>query len=90
MLNEQADFSVNSCSTGDFVTQQGFDAKENEILGSGNFEVIKGGTFYDADTYYNARGNTRPKQHYGGDFFENFRDFQDIKSDLYNRPERYY
>ena len=27
-------------------------ARDNEILGSGNFEVIKGGTFYDADTFY--------------------------------------
>ena len=67
----------------------GYDNKDNEILGSGNFEVIKGGTFYDADTYYNTRYNSRPQNYYGGDFFENFRDFADIKSDLY-RNNRYY
>ena len=25
--------------------------EDNEILGSGNFDIIKGGTFYDADDY---------------------------------------
>lgn len=54
----------------------------NEILGSGNFEVIKGGTFYDDDTYYYSTYNSRPQ--YGQQFFENFRDFADIKNDRYN------
>ena len=54
----------------------------NELLGSGNFEVIKGGTFYDDDTYYYSTYNTRPQ--YGQQFFENFRDFADIKNDRYN------
>jgi len=61
------------------------DDRDNEILGSGNFEVIRGGTFYDSDTYLPSRpsygggggGNN------GGDFFENFRDFADIKNEAY-------
>ncbi len=77
------------------------ESRDNEILGSGNFDVIKGGTFYDADTFYHTRYNSRP-QHFGGggggagggggqdgDFFENFRDFADIKNDLY-RNRNYY
>ncbi len=70
------------------------EARDNEILGSGNFEVIKGGTFYDPETYYHTRYN-RP-QYYddeeedgGGDFFENFRDFADIKNDLYRNRNFY-
>ena len=55
-------------------------AVNNEILGSGNFEVIKGGTYYDDDTYYYSTYNRRPQ--YGEQLFENFRDFADIKNDL--------
>ncbi len=61
------------------------DDRDNEILGSGNFDVIKGGTFYDPDTYYNTRYNTRPQNQYGGDFLSNFRDFADIKGDHLRR-----
>lgn len=57
------------------------DIVNNEILGSGNFEVVKGGTFYDQDTYYYSTYNRRPQ--YGEQFFENFRDFADIKQDRY-------
>ena len=60
-------------------------AINNEILGSGNFEVIKGGTFYDADTYYYSTYNRRPQ--YGQELFENFRDFADIKNDRYRYPK---
>ena len=70
----------------------GGDDRDNEILGSGNFDVIKGGTFYDPGTYYNLRYNTRPKQHSGygqGDFLDNFRDFADIKNDHIRRRARY-
>ena len=28
-----------------------YNAEDNEILGSGNFDIIKGGTFYDPDDY---------------------------------------
>ena len=68
---------------------------DNAILGSGNFDVIKGGTFYDPDVYYNTRYNTRPQNYgeygnEGGDFLENFRDFADIKQDLYRYPQRRY
>ena len=66
----------------------GYDgAINNEILGSGNFEVIKGGTFYDDDTYYYSTYNQRPQ--YGQQFFENFRDFADIKNDRYNYYPKY-
>lgn len=57
------------------------DIVNNEILGSGNFEVVKGGTFYDQDTYYYSTYNRRPQ--YGEQLFENFRDFADIKQDRY-------
>ena len=60
-------------------------AINNEILGSGNFEVIKGGTFYDPDTYYYSTYNRRPQ--YGEELFENFRDFADIKNDRYRYPK---
>ena len=67
-------------------------SEDNEILGSGNFDVIKGGTFYDPDTYHHTRyNNYNPRPHYNADFFENFRDFADIKKnqgDLYR--DRYY
>ena len=59
-----------------------------KIPGSGNFEVIKGGTFYDDDTYYYSTYNSRPQ--YGEQLFENFRDFADIKNDRYrNRYPKY-
>ncbi|XP_065156362.1 uncharacterized protein [Atheta coriaria] len=67
-------------------------ADTHGILGSGNFGVIRGGTFYgdndDADSfdqynYYNGHG--RPSFYFGGNprprqyqQFENFRDFADI------------
>jgi hypothetical protein len=54
--------------------------EDNEILGSGNFDVIKGGTFYEQDEVRYQSGNHRPSGHsYGQDFFNNFRDFADIK-----------
>ena len=66
------------------------DDRDNEILGSGNFDVIKGGTFYDPGTYYNLRYNSRPKQNgYNADFLDNFRDFADIKNDHIRRRSRY-
>ena len=57
----------------------------NEVLGSGNFDVIKGGTYYDEDTYYYSTYNRRPQ--YGEQLFENFRDFADIKNDRYRYPK---
>lgn len=56
---------------------------DNDILGSGNFEVISGGTFYDKDTYYDLSYNRRPNYYSNGDIFENFRDFADIKNEAY-------
>jgi hypothetical protein len=63
----------------------GYAAINNEILGSGNFEVINGGTYYDDDTYYYSAYNKRPQ--HGEQLFENFRDFADIKNDLYTYPK---
>lgn len=64
------------------------------LLGSGNFGVIRGGTFYndneessnyDYDPYFRHNGHGRPGFGYGGNpkprqhqQFENFRDFADI------------
>jgi hypothetical protein len=63
-----------------------YDVVQNEILGSGNFEVIQGGTFYDEDTYYHAHNNRKPYHNNKGNFLENFRDFADIKGEYeYNR-----
>ncbi len=62
-----------------------YDVVQNEILGSGNFEVIQGGTFYDDDTYYHANSNRKPYNN-KGNFLENFRDFADIKGEYeYNK-----
>ena len=58
-----------------------YDVVQNEILGSGNFEVIQGGTFYDEDTYYHAHNNRKPYNTNKGNFLENFRDFADIKGE---------
>ena len=52
---------------------------------SGNFDVLRGGTFYDRDVYYYSDQNQRPNPNVdGGDnILYNFRDFADIKNDLY-------
>lgn len=59
--------------------------QDNSILGSGNFEILKGGTFYDKDDYLRPYSNNKPPSHanYYGDnnIFTNFRDFADIKGD---------
>ena len=63
-----------------------YDVVQNEILGSGNFEVIQGGTFYDEDTYYHAHNNRKPYNKGNANFLENFRDFADIKGEYeYNK-----
>jgi len=65
--------------------------EDNSILGSGNFEILKGGTFYDEDDYRRPYSNNRPAQPYkyygNNDIFHNFRDFADIKDD--NRQKGY-
>lgn len=59
--------------------------EDNSILGSGNFEILKGGTFYDEDDYrrpYSNNQQAQPYNFYGNkDIFHNFRDFADIKDD---------
>ncbi len=86
--------SVQSYPRGNDLGSRGFEEvdRDNEILGSGNFEVIKGGTFYDPETFYHSRYNGRPPPpppSYDEDFFQNFRDFADIKGDLYRRSNYY-
>lgn len=70
-----------------------FGPVDNSILGSGNFEIIKGGTFYDEknphrnhypyDPYLDnsyvvfPHGNTHSHNHVD-DFFSNFRDFSEF------------
>ena len=62
-----------------------YEERHNAVLGSGNFEVLKGGTFYDNDVYYHSEQNRRPRpnQNSGDNILYNFRDFADIKNDLY-------
>jgi len=59
--------------------------EDNSILGSGNFEILTGGTFYDEDDYrrpYSNNQAAQPYKYFGkNDIFHNFRDFADIKSD---------
>jgi len=63
--------------------------QDNSILGSGNFEILKGGTFYEEEDYRRPYSNNRPAQpynYYGNkDIFHNFRDFADIKGDRKNQ-----
>merc|ERR1712079_951310 len=37
--------------------------QENSILGSGNFDILKGGTFYDKDDYLRPYSNNKPPRH---------------------------
>merc|ERR1719510_2315092 len=56
--------------------------QDNEILGSGNFLIIKGGTFYGTERSYLHKNYGYPKNYgnyYGGNQFQNFRDFADLK-----------
>lgn len=66
--------------------------EDNAILGSGNFDILKGGTFYDKNDYRSSAfsHSSRPQSpSYGNnDIFHNFRDFADIKGEK-KRPHRY-
>jgi len=64
--------------------------EENDILGSGNFYIETGGTFYDDDDDdpYSYSNHHSYNQH--GNNFNNFRDFADIKEErLKGRRYRY-
>ena len=67
--------------------------EKNEVLGSGNFDVIQGGTFYDGDAaYYDDYDYNRPPpSRYDGEknIENNFRDFADIKNDLLKYDQGY-
>ena len=69
--------------------------EQNEVLGSGNFDVIQGGTFYDGqEAYYDDEYNDynrRPPQRYDSEnnIENNFRDFADIKNDLVKYDQGY-
>jgi len=70
------------------ISENSFNSLEqdNSILGSGNFDILKGGTFYEKGDYLRPYSNIRPQKqssYYGGgnDIFSNFRDFADIKKD---------
>ncbi|KAK6638742.1 hypothetical protein RUM43_007010 [Polyplax serrata] len=70
------------------------DAISNNILGSGNFGILRGGTYYNEEDDYglfnshysnNGHGrpyysNPRPQKYTNGDFFSNFRDFAEINT----------
>lgn len=68
-----------------------YNHKQNSILGSGNFEILAGGTFYDEDDYHmnhnpyepyldDHHNEFRGKRPYKDDdeFFSNFRDFSEF------------
>lgn len=65
----------------------------NEILGSGNYEIVKGGTYYETDAHLRDlyRHNPRPQdsRYYRG-HFKHFRDFADIKRDKSRAEYLYY
>jgi hypothetical protein len=63
--------------------------EKNDILGSGNFYIETGGTFYDGVETPYSYGNHQSYNQYG-DNFNNFRDFADIKKErLAGRRNRY-
>jgi len=67
--------------------------QDNEILGSGNFVVIKGGTFYGQDRGYLRKNYGYPKNYgnyYGGNQFQNFRDFADLKKQKKGDRRRFF
>ena len=70
-----------------------FVEEKNEVLGSGNFDVIQGGTFYDgAEAYYDEYNYNRPQPtRYDSEnnIENNFRDFADIKNDLLKYDQGY-
>ena len=67
---------------------------DNSLLGSGNFEVLSGGTFYDSDDLHLNHhpydhyldnsyvvfpaGHNAPPNNHVDDFFQNFRDFSEF------------
>jgi len=62
--------------------------EDNSILGSGNFDILKGGTFYSKNDYPRSPYSPAYRPQGDTDIFHNFRDFADIKSEA--RPaERY-
>ena len=66
--------------------------EKNEVLGSGNFDVIQGGTFYDGEAYYDEYNYNRPSSSgYDSEnnIENNFRDFADIKNDLLKYDQGY-
>ena len=46
VLNSYSSSSFSSAGSGGQPSYE-----ENSILGSGNFDILKGGTFYDSDDY---------------------------------------
>lgn len=50
-----------------------------------NFDVVRGGTFYNCDVFYYRDQNPQlnPNVNVSDNIFYNFRGFADIKNDLY-------
>jgi len=74
--------------TDDYETHLSNEARE--LLGSGNFIIEKGGTFYDDE----MRGYSELHPYRANNFNNNFRDFADIKhqrlQQIYNNQGNYY
>jgi len=66
---------------------------DNSLLGSGNFDVLKGGTFYDDDehpSFYRNKYQTQEDYYADKNIFNNFRDFADIKGEKKRLQEVFY
>jgi len=83
----------NKNSNSKITFYEGNGIEDNSILGSGNFEILKGGTFFDRDDYRQPYSSKRPQGYRypgTGDIFHNFRDFTDIKEEQKRYQEYYY
>jgi len=82
----------NKNSNSEVTFYNGNGIEDNTILGSGNFEILKGGTFFDTDDYRQPYSKRPQSYSYPGtnDIFHNFRDFADIKGERKRYQEYYY
>lgn len=64
--------------------------EERELLGSGNFDIESGGTFYDEDDGGYSDSRYFPVGQYSRNNVDNFRDFADIKRERLFRQRRKY
>lgn len=81
--------SLGSDDDYDYQTQL-YTEEERELLGSGNFDIESGGTFYDEDDGGYSDSQYFPVGQYSHNNVDNFRDFADIKRERFFRQRRKY